>query len=454
MAIVCGTDFSPRAEAAVVVSAALADRLGEQLHLVHVADPSLRSLPPEERAMLEATAVRRLTALGESVRRKTNQGVVTVVCVGAADEELTRYAARHSASLIVVSSMGHRLEPLYRLGGTSERLAMHGSVPVLVLREADPFLRWAQNEQKLKVVIGVSDSQAADHALAFARVLARAGGLELILGQVYFGEELERRYGLKPGGVADSTSAVSFAMEHDLLKRLGPVSGTPVRAHILRGVGRLGDHLLEIAEAERADLVVVGSHQPRGFGRMFSPSAVVAHHSRMAVAVVPASAAASQQAERQLPTVDRILVATDLGPTAKDTLTWAYALLTDRRGEVHVLHVLQTPPHSDEPYQYALPELNATKPDKGEADAQLLSYMRSLAPSSAKGEKLTTHFHLARSPDVAKHIVEKAERLAVDLIVVGTHVRSAVSRMTMGSFAEEVLQRSRRPVFIVPERPE
>lgn len=54
-----------------------------------------------------------------------------------------------------------------------------------------------------------------------------------------------------------------------------------------------------------------------------------------------------------------------------------------------------------------------------------------------------------RHGDVAKRILEAAAEQSADLIVTGTHGRSGISRMVLGSVAEKVIRHSAVPVLTV-----
>jgi nucleotide-binding universal stress UspA family protein len=47
-------------------------------------------------------------------------------------------------------------------------------------------------------------------------------------------------------------------------------------------------------------------------------------------------------------------------------------------------------------------------------------------------------------------ILQKADQLDVDVIVMGAHGKGAVEYAFLGSTAEKVLRKTRRPVFVVP----
>lgn len=54
--------------------------------------------------------------------------------------------------------------------------------------------------------------------------------------------------------------------------------------------------------------------------------------------------------------------------------------------------------------------------------------------------------------DPVETIVARASRLGADLIVMGTHRRTSLSRLLVGSVAEGVLRRAPCPVVLVPAR--
>jgi nucleotide-binding universal stress UspA family protein len=56
---------------------------------------------------------------------------------------------------------------------------------------------------------------------------------------------------------------------------------------------------------------------------------------------------------------------------------------------------------------------------------------------------------LVRSGDPAQEIVDAARRHGVDLIAMSTHGRTGFRRALLGSVAEEVVRRARRPVLLV-----
>jgi nucleotide-binding universal stress UspA family protein len=184
-----------------------------------------------------------------------------------------------------------------------------------------------------------------------------------------------------------------------------------------------------LADAERADVVVVGTHHLRGPARLWSVSSGVLHLGKMAVVTVPSSPDALVGPEA-LPEVKRVLVATDLSDASSWAVTFAYALVGRRGGAVHLLHVV--PGHDAQP---------------SAADAELARRLRSLAPSAAEREGITTHVEIAHGA-VAAEICQAAERLGADVVCLGSRGESGIKAL-LGSVVTAVLKESTRPVLVV-----
>lgn len=84
------------------------------------------------------------------------------------------------------------------------------------------------------------------------------------------------------------------------------------------------------------------------------------------------------------------------------------------------------------------------------ARAQRADYLHAVAVDRLAG--LTPAVHVEFSEHPARAIVEAAEALGVDFIAMGTHGRSGIRHVLMGSIAEQVLRESRVPVLVVGPR--
>ena len=67
-----------------------------------------------------------------------------------------------------------------------------------------------------------------------------------------------------------------------------------------------------------------------------------------------------------------------------------------------------------------------------------------------KGYKVRTFVEEGRPFEA---ILKVAEEWEADLIVSGTHGRTGLSHLLMGSVAEKVMRHSTKPIFIIPNKP-
>lgn len=61
--------------------------------------------------------------------------------------------------------------------------------------------------------------------------------------------------------------------------------------------------------------------------------------------------------------------------------------------------------------------------------------------------------HATANPDVAGAIMDEADRLNADLIVIPSHGHSTVGAMLMGSVSSAIVRLSDRPVLVLKPQP-
>jgi nucleotide-binding universal stress UspA family protein len=429
MPIVCGTDLSKQSRHAVDAAVALARRISpRELRLVHVLEPAAEAL---DAGVQSAAEVR----LKQEVDRIAGQAGVPVhhdVLHGSASQTLVEFARAMQARLLVVSSQGHGGSPLFRVGRTSERVAQLATTPVLVVRYASPFEAWADQTRPLRVLVGLDFSASSEAALRWIKGLRQAAACDVVVGHVYSALEAAARYGLVPrGDLLAADPEIEHLVLRDLAARAGDLGGSgQVAYRAYAGLGRLGDHLLDLAGRERVDVMVVGTHHKRGLGRLTSVSSVALHYGHASVACIPS--VPSESAEAEIPEVRRVLVCTDLSALSNRAVPHGYALLGHREGEVFLLHVLAAKAAGDL-----------------EGERSVVAQLLALVPQGARAGVTATRTEIAYSEDVASTICEVGERVGADVICLASHGRSGVARTLVGSVAESVLRHSRRPVLVV-----
>jgi nucleotide-binding universal stress UspA family protein len=248
-----------------------------------VSDPIIiESAALQTRCELDREA-RRLRDLGTDIEGK--------VFAGAAFDQLITEAINAKARLIVIGAVGHSLGRRLLVGSVAERTAESSPIPTLVVRPGGRLASWVRGEDGLKVLVGYDFSAASDAALDWVNELGKIGKLETTVLYTNWPPDEARRLGYEgPLPLAANPEQIQKNLERDLKKRI--VTFLPkqkVVAIVEPGWGTPEGYLFEMASRRNVDLIVVGTHQRQGLGRVLlgSVSRAVLHHAKMSVAVVP-----------------------------------------------------------------------------------------------------------------------------------------------------------------------
>lgn len=210
------------------------------------------------------------------------------------------------------------------------------------------------------------------------------------------------------------------------------------RIRVATAWGRPDPQLIEIARTEHTDLLVVGTNQRHGLERFWlgSVSRGVLHHAPMSVACVPATGADDSTAPG-IPVFKRVLVPTDFSKLGNQAIPFAYSAL-HRGGTVCLFHVVE-------------PMRSRAKAGKLERSQikMIEKQLRALVPAEAEAAWLTTKVEVVENRDPSTAICQAAERFGADLICLGSHGRSGLSKAILGSVAQDVMAHSQRPVLVV-----
>lgn len=205
----------------------------------------------------------------------------------------------------------------------------------------------------------------------------------------------------------------------------------------------VGEPTPGIARAARlsgADLILMATQGRTGLTHLLMGSVT---QSVLRTVPVPVLALRLGQEERPLTTVQRILWATDLSPVSE--AAWPYALkLADLlTAEVVLLHAVR-------PAELAGLADHPVPPPKGWMERYLTPLEDELERRRQAVERLGLR---ARGKIVvgvpADVIVTEAQTEEADLIVMGTHGRTGLRHILLGSVAEAVIRKAACPVLAV-----
>ena len=288
-----------------------------------------------------------------------------------------------------------------------------------------------------RIVATTDFSDTADVALEWAMALARQHGASLCLVHAL----------TLPAPLPDYVpSGTDFGQEmHQIALRKLDETAARVRAAGIAvdlevPIGVPSQSIVRIAEEEGAGLVVIGTRGLTGITHMLLGSTA-----ERVVQRAPCPVLTVHPDDRGYGTpVRSILVPTDFSPHAEEAARVARACLcaAGAPARLVLLHAYHLP------IEYTaygpIPTSVNFMADVG-ADAQ---EQLDLAAGGLRAEGLEVET-VAREGYAPEVIVDEAEKRGVDVIALGTHGRTGLAHLLLGSTAERVVQHAKCPVMTV-----
>jgi nucleotide-binding universal stress UspA family protein len=275
-----------------------------------------------------------------------------------------------------------------------------------------------------KLLVAVDGSAISLHAFKEALRISKEDLLVLSAAPPYSGD-------LRVMGASDLGELLRQPCEAalDKVTELAKAEGAEIRPVCV--MAEPYEAIVETAEEEGRDLIVMGVRGASLAQRLLvgSTTARVIGYSSQDVLVVPEKAALGW---------DRILVATDGSEYSRKAVDKALDLVQESRGVLTVVSVLEISPHI-----YAVaPELTEEKiklPQKYADDVKELAAGRGILAET-----------VVKEAECANEVItDVARKKAIDLIVLGSHGRTGLKRLLMGSVTESVIAHSPCPVLVV-----
>lgn len=203
-----------------------------------------------------------------------------------------------------------------------------------------------------------------------------------------------------------------------------------------------GAPALEIlAEAESADLIVMGTHGRSGFERLVlgSVSETVLRNAPCSVLTIPLTTVAVGT----VPVVfRRIVAAVDFSDVSMAALRQAACLAAEADAWLTAMHVIEVPEHL------------ALWIDRGDgvghvrawADAAERHLRSAVGPDTREYARVDQRVETGKA---YREILRVADEQRADLIVVGAHGHGVIEQMFVGSTAQHIVRRAGCPVLIV-----
>jgi nucleotide-binding universal stress UspA family protein len=284
-----------------------------------------------------------------------------------------------------------------------------------------------------KILCPIDFSAGSRKAMVLAARLAKLHGSELVVTHAWFlpptavSGEFLYPVELVKGQVDDNERALASATEE--ARTLGPPR---VSAKMIDGEPWV--KIVELAQADpQIDLIVLGTHGRTGLGRMFlgSVAEMVVRHAPCSVLAIPRDGETAPFA--------RILCPIDFSESSRRALGLALELEPVPDRTVTLLHVVEPP------RIYAGEAAVDIHPGLGGASQKLLEDWGAAAIAKQPA-KLAAFVHIGRP--ATQVLAMLGEDKAFDLVAVGSHGRTGLERMLLGSVAERVVRHAGRPVLV------
>jgi nucleotide-binding universal stress UspA family protein len=136
---------------------------------------------------------------------------------------------------------------------------------------------------------------------------------------------------------------------------------------------------------------------------------------------------------------ENIVAAIDFSESSLLAMETALNLVSESGGVLHLLHVLEVPKGID--------PIGVLQPSLQELEEEALERLKELVPDNPEAGTEIVRAVMRGSP--ARMIAQFAKEKQAGLIVVGTHGRTGLARMLMGSTAEALLRKAPCKVLVV-----
>jgi nucleotide-binding universal stress UspA family protein len=280
--ILCPVDLSDTSRHALEHAFAFARWYRARVTVLHVLNVPLPVMPPAGIAVAETASVPplRQEEVLEEVRRFTvstsgaDQSAADVVVVeGNPVREILRHAEDGRTDLLVMGTHGRSgFEALF-LGSVTEKILRSTRVPVLTV---PPAVERVQTVVYKTILCPIEFSDASLRALEYALTLAQETGARLILLHV-----IEQLVDAPQPGALSAVSLEQYRQHLEEHARARLSSAVPEQARVwctpeerVR-TGKAYRVILEMADEEKAEVIVMGVHGKGALKRLFGSTT---HH--------------------------------------------------------------------------------------------------------------------------------------------------------------------------------
>lgn len=297
----------------------------------------------------------------------------------------------------------------------------------------------AENTMSLsKILCPIDFSSASRHALEVAISVAKQTSAELVVAHAWY---LPSSYVGELGFPRMATDQLIADGKQLLDGELAAIKAQGFdRVSSLLLTGAPGAVIVDAANADPSiDLIVLGTSGRTGFARILLGSVA-----EQTVRHAPCSVLAIHATD-PVPTFRHILCPVDFSDFAQDAVDLAVRLAQPGGEGLSLLHVMEPPlGYSAEP---DVPEF-ASDLDR-HASARLDAQVTAIRKQTAV--RVNTHVRIGSPAKQTLVLIDEKEP-PYDVVIIGSHGRTGIKRLVLGSVAEKILRHATCPVLVARRR--
>ena len=198
--------------------------------------------------------------------------VSTAVVYGDVAEEIIEYADKNKMDLIIISTHGYSGIKRWMLGSVTQKVLYGACTPILLIKSKSPEI---SNVEFKKILLPVDGSPFSEATFPYVEELTRNTNAEVILVEISE-PPIVPSYGNRPINptwekyrdtlwveLQQHASEYLEKVKSDLGKK-----GMKIKSQIVKcEVGETAHNIMQLANKERVDLVVIATHGRTGISR-------------------------------------------------------------------------------------------------------------------------------------------------------------------------------------------
>lgn len=266
--VLFATDFLPAAQAAMPYAAGLARSFAANLYAIHVAEPVSYALPPEAWVGMQTAVEQDKRSLRKELQRDFPEITLKILeGEGSVWAAVADAIEKYDIDLVVVGTRGRTGVGKMLLGSKAEEILRRAPCPVLTVGPSVPY----ESGLRGKIASIVYATEFGPGSLKASRIavsLAEEYQCKLTLLNVLNHRDSHR---------SQSQEEFGEAQERQLRELIPEGVELWCAPHFVVEPGNPAEKILEVADREKAGLIVLGAHAQEGAAGAFThfPTATI-----------------------------------------------------------------------------------------------------------------------------------------------------------------------------------